>query len=91
MLRITIQMISANGPDRDRVLGVMDICNDGTHAQSGDINSLRGNYNGVVYRKGHSKLPHWLRKGRVDDYPRMSYNVWRLVLRMLRSCFPEER
>ncbi len=91
MLRITIELISANGPHRNKTLGVMDICNDASHALSGDINSKRGNYNGVVYRKGKSKPENWFRKGRVDDYPRMSYSVWRLVLKMLKSCFPEER
>jgi hypothetical protein len=32
-----------------------------------------------------------LRKGAVDSYPRLSYNVWRLVIRALRSAFPEEK
>lgn len=30
------------------------------------------------------------RTGSVVNYPRKSYNVWRLVLRALRNCFPEE-
>jgi hypothetical protein len=30
------------------------------------------------------------RVGLVSDYPRLAYNVWRLVIRSLRSCFPEE-
>ena len=32
-----------------------------------------------------------LRTGEVLDYPRLSYNVWRLVIRALRSAFPEEK
>ena len=32
-----------------------------------------------------------IRTGEVDDYPRLSYNVWRLVIRSLLSAFPEER
>lgn len=32
-----------------------------------------------------------LRKGNVTRYPRMRYNVWRLVLRALAQAFPEER
>jgi len=31
-----------------------------------------------------------LRIGEVKDYPRLSYNVWRLVIRALKSAFPEE-
>jgi hypothetical protein len=30
------------------------------------------------------------RTGRVEGYPRLAYNVWRLILRALRSAFPEE-
>jgi hypothetical protein len=30
-------------------------------------------------------------RGEVKDYPRQAYNVWRLVIRALRACFPEER
>lgn len=31
-----------------------------------------------------------MRQGYVYNYPRMSYSVWRLVIRALRSAFPEE-
>lgn len=31
------------------------------------------------------------REGSVQDYPRLTYNVWRLVIRALRSAFPEEK
>lgn len=31
-----------------------------------------------------------MREGEVKDYPRLDYNVWRLVSRALRSAFPEE-
>jgi hypothetical protein len=31
------------------------------------------------------------RKGEVLDYPRLSYNVWRLITRALKSAFPEEK
>lgn len=32
-----------------------------------------------------------LRIGSVKNYPRLSYNVWRLVIRSLLSAFPEEK
>lgn len=55
----------------------------------------RGEYDVKVCRKNKldyiaaSKNP--LRKGHVYDYPRNSYNVWRLVARALLSAFPEEK
>lgn len=82
MIRVTIELHSAQDGSR-KVLGVMDITNDGI---SRDVN--RGHYNGRVYKNGTLKP---LRVGIVKDYPRLSYNVWRLVLRMLRDCFPEEK
>jgi hypothetical protein len=30
------------------------------------------------------------REGIVENYPRVSYHVWRLVLRALRSTYPQE-
>lgn len=45
-------------------------------------------------RKQFSNLDTWkepLRTGDVKNYPRLSYNVWRLVIRALLSAFPEEK
>jgi len=65
----------------------------------------RGDYEAAVCRRGVSACP-WLhgdddatdkrrptpvRTGDVKNYPRLSYNVWRLVIRSLRACFPEEK
>lgn len=56
----------------------------------------RGDYRVKVGKKDHAgnivkvwKKP--ARTGFVKDYPRLSYNVWRLVSRALRSAFPEEK
>lgn len=91
MIRVTVELISAHGPTYNKKLGVMDIANDG-----GSKNAHRGDYIGQLYRK--SSLPKdqfckstgILRKAKTKDYPRLSYNVWRLVTRMLRELFPEE-
>lgn len=55
----------------------------------------RGDYAAKVARRG--SWPGWyndpskfMREGSVKNYPRLSYNVWRLVIRSLLSCFPEE-
>jgi hypothetical protein len=32
----------------------------------------------------------FLRLGTIRNFPRKSYNVWRLVLRSLRAAFPED-
>jgi len=59
----------------------------------------RGNYESLVLRKNSVNKPHRklerdrdvLRIGEVHDYPRLNYNVWRLVIRALRDCFKEEK
>lgn len=74
-------------------IGRAYIANDGTGT------AKRGNYFAKVARKQPSgKWPNWfsamgkfVRKGEVKDYPRQSYNVWRLVIRSLLACFPEEQ
>jgi hypothetical protein len=49
----------------------------------------RGDYRVRVLRKGSKDKV--MRQGEVKDYPRLSYNVWRLIRRALKSTFPEER
>lgn len=56
----------------------------------------RGDYRVRVGKKNHAGniLKVWKKPGRtahVLDYPRLSYNVWRLVSRALRAAFPEEK
>lgn len=55
----------------------------------------RGDYTAKVGRKGCTdNRTLWekpLREGKVTDYPRLSYNVWRLVIRGLKAAFPEEK
>lgn len=75
-------------------IGRMYICNDGTC-----IDPSKGNYDVYVNRKGSKKIPNplikenpkYLRKGKVLNYPRLSYNVWKLIARALKSVFPEEK
>lgn len=90
MIRVTVELLSAR-TGKQTTLGIMIICNDGTMSD-GTGNSKRGNYIGHVYRKGTlPKFAHVQRGGHVENFPRRSYTVWRLILRMLRSMYPEEK
>ncbi len=56
--------------------------------------AARADYRVRVGRKGSTLqgiADKPLREGQVADYPRLSYNVWRLVVRALLSAFPEEK
>lgn len=90
MIVVTVELHSAV-TGRKTLLGRAIVANDGTH-----LDGDRGNYNVAVGRKPDAddlgkvwRQP--ARKGRVEDYPRLTYNVWRLVIRALRSAFPEEK
>ena len=81
MIRVTVELIPF-GVGIPQRLGVMHIANDGTGTKN------RGNYKAHVYRKGSWQIA---REGIVTNYPRLSYNIWRLVVRCLRSAFPGEK
>jgi hypothetical protein len=57
----------------------------------------RGDYEVLVARKGYHDHHSVFRGGKVartgevKNYPRLSYNVWRLIIRALLSAFPEEK
>lgn len=96
VIRVTIELVSAI-THKTTEIGRMYIANDGEGAKD------RGNYNVAVCRRGttvlpldldrnlFSKAPTATRKGRVENYPRLAYNVWRLITRACLSAFPEER
>lgn len=86
MIRITVELLSARTGKRS-TLGIMDICNKGDSEDP-----KRGNYSGFLYRKGEGTFrpSRAQRTGQVLNYPRQSYVVWRLILRMLAEMFPEE-
>lgn len=51
----------------------------------------RADYNVKLFRRrSKGGCLSVLREGTVKDFPRLSYNVWRLVTRALKSVFPEE-
>ncbi len=88
MLVVKIELHSAI-TGKTTVLGSAIIANDGgTHS--------RADYTVRVGRKPHADnlrlvASKPLRRGYVENYPRKSYNVWRLVIRSLLAAFPEER
>lgn len=89
MIKVTIELESAS-TGKTTILGRMYIWN------QGDGTAKLGNYGVAICRKGKYDVPfgqipaEQTRAGEVLGYPRLAYNVWRLVLRALRDCFPEE-
>lgn len=91
MLVIKIEMHSSVD-GRVEEYGRMYISNDGKGTESSS------NYDVAVCRKGIIGIPENIggfeaaaRTGKVLDYSRKSYNVWRLISRALLAAFPEEQ
>ncbi len=96
MISITIKLHSAVDL-KTTVLGRMLIWNKGTQPSP-----KLGDYGVAVLKKGQEgtfdedDYHTWrkpsedktTRKGEVTNYPRLSYNVWRLITRALKSAFP---
>ena len=82
MIVVKIELWPHGIESRARELGRMLIDNQGgTHT--------RGDYRVRVLRKGSKDKV--LRECKVDNYPRQSYNIWRLICRALKGTFPEEK
>lgn len=92
MIIVKIEMWPEGDESKAREIGRTYISNVG-----GSL--TRGDYAVRVCREGNFEYAPratregkgFLRTGRVESYPRASYNVWRLVSRALRACFPEEK
>jgi len=92
MIVVKIELWPFGNESKSRELGRAYIANDGT----GDLE--RGNYTVAVCRKGSKRVPRPIdpqgpnatRGAKIFDYPRLSYSVWRLITRSLKTCFPEE-
>lgn len=85
VLAIKIELWPHGSEEDAEEIGRMYIANDGTGTLK------RGNYDVEVCRRGTTKRPSdggtATRTGRVEDYPRQSYNVWELVKRALNNAF----
>ncbi len=83
MIVIKIELWPKGFESKARELGRMYVTNTG-----GQHDDNRGNYHVRLFRKGSNKVQ---REGHVDNFPRKSYSVWRLVSRAIKSVFPEEK
>lgn len=104
MIVVTVTLKSAISAERDEIIGQMLIGNTKieTGGKRGDYEAYVLNRSDAKRYPIHTISPRQAgivrqlvrratRSGTVKNYPRLSYNVWRLVLRALRSAFPEEK
>lgn len=72
MIRVTVELISAVSPSRNKVLGKAEISNIGGTA-------TRGHYRYKVYGKGGKKM----HEGVLKNMPRKQMNGWDLLTLLL--------
>jgi len=82
MIVVKIELWPMGFESKKRELGRMFIDNQGG-------TDKRGDYRVRVLRKGSTDKV--LRECKVENYPRRSYNIWRLICRALKGTFPEEK
>jgi hypothetical protein len=80
MIVIRVELWSAR-TGRVLEIGRAVISNDGT----GDLK--RRNYDMSVFRRGTKDTV--LRRGRVENFPSTSSNIWKLVFKAIHAAFPE--
>lgn len=83
MIRVTVELLSAIHPSRNRMLAMMEIANDG---ETTAANRKLGSYMGVTYRgRDRAALDKRVvsHRGVVANWPREAFHVWNLVARML--------
>lgn len=92
MIVVKIEMWPKGDETKKREIGRTYIFNAGGSLRRGDyeVRVCRKNNFDTTVRELHSGKG-FTRTGRVEDYPRLSYNVWRLIARALKAAFPEEK
>ena len=66
-------------------LGRMHICNDGKRTRE---DHKRGTYNVTLFRKRSDKV---LRSGVIEDWPRFSYSIWKMIIAAIDSVYPNPK
>lgn len=75
MIRITIELWPYGSQERSRLLGTMDIINDGTGTKE------RGNYT-IRFR---DKAGRVFKNSKVKNWPRISKSIWKLIQRVFQD------
>jgi len=79
VIRVTVELVPRGDEKRARILCRGIIANDG----SGTLR--RGNYRFALSQQG--RLTTKAREGEVNDFPRLSKNVWWLLREVLNQAF----
>lgn len=88
MIVVKLEMWPGGDETRKYDLGRTYVWNDATIT---NVDPKRGNYEAAVMRRGVTTIPQ--RGGavtkavKVENYPRLSYNVWVLIYRVLAKAF----
>lgn len=77
MIKITVEMFKFGNPENKKLIAKAFIMNDGTGIRG------KGNYTANLFLK---KNEIW-KSIKVMDFPRQSYNVWKLLQRILNGIF----
>jgi hypothetical protein len=86
MIRITMELVSAISPDRNRVLGIAEIANDGKESVA--TKGMYGSYT-AKFSKWSPKLTETWKSGKVENFNRIKRGAWDLLYLALKSAVGE--
>ena len=87
MIVVKVELWPKGNEARAREIGRMTITNDGTITKGNK--DKRGSYDIAVMRRGTTDRVQ--RRGRLENYAREAYCIWRLVGESLKKAFEVEK
>ncbi|KKM20438.1 hypothetical protein LCGC14_1645380 [marine sediment metagenome] len=82
MIKVTVELVSAVHPSRNRLLGIATIANDGL-GEDGD--GKIADYNYTLSMAGRRYNETW-KQGSIQGFPRKQKGGWDLLYRILRDA-----
>lgn len=86
MIKVTVELVSAIHPSRNRILGIGYLANDGH--ETGRTSGARGSYDVTLGKRQPKENQIW-KKGRVESFPRRARGCWDLLYLALKGIVAE--
>jgi len=92
MIVVKIEMWPHGNEDKKYEIGRTYIYNAGGTMRKGDYEARVCRKNKWSFKLDDLRSGKgFTRTGRIEGHPRLSQNIWRLIVKALLACFPEEK
>lgn len=84
MIRVTIEMIPGGNEERAYPMHIIEIAND---LYTTLLNRRKGSYTYQISKKIKNQSVVWIKRGRVENFPRADKNSVHLLLAVLKDAY----